>query len=287
MTTLIQNHTTVTYLPVDRIATNPYQPRKYFDRAGLEDLVASIQEYGVMQPITVRIINGINYELVSGERRLRASRLAGFSEIPAIIINITDKDSAILALIENLQRQDLNYLEEAEGYANLIADHGFTQEELAQKIGKSQSTVANKLRILRLPKSVKRALAESDLTERHARALLKLESPHHNTEKTQLDILSIVTKKHLTVKNTEDLIDQTLLRLNSPSRHKPKRNIRTYIRNIRFFTNTIKKAVETMQNGGVDTIYDIEESPDGCFISIMLRYNRRPEALETTTTVNA
>ena len=277
--TLLRENTTVSYLPVDKIAANPYQPRKFFDRPQMEELINSIQEYGVMQPITVRSI-GSNYELVSGERRLRASRLAGFDFIPAIIVSITDKDSAILALIENLQRHDLNYLEEAEGYANLISDYRFTQEDLARKLGKNQSTVANKLRLLRLPRSVKNGLMSAGLSERHARALLRLElsksnestiAPHNwNSEQAQLDVLATVVSKQLNVKKTEALVEQTIHR--SLLKPKAQRKIRTYIRDVRLFTNTIKHAVETMKNGGVDTIYDIEENKDGCFISIMVKY---------------
>jgi len=268
--TLLKGHTSVLYLPVDKIAANPYQPRKFFDRMHMEEMVNSVKEYGVMQPITVRLINNSSYELVSGERRLRASRLAGLETIPAIIVNITDKDSAILALIENLQRHDLNYLEEAQGYANLISDYRFTQDVLAKKLGKTQSTVANKLRLLRLPQSVKSTLLAAGLSERHARALLKLESDKWDFEQAQLDVLSTVISKQLNVKKTEDLIEQTISRFTL--KPKAQRKIKTYIRDLRLFTNTIKQAVETMKNGGVDTVYDIEESKDGCLIQIMVKY---------------
>jgi len=268
--TLLQEHTSVLYLPVDKIAANPYQPRKYFDRAHMEEMINSIKEYGVMQPITVRLINHSSYELVSGERRLRASRAAGLGTIPAIIVNINDKDSAILALIENLQRHDLNYLEEAQGYANLISDYRFTQDMLAKKLGKTQSTVANKLRLLRLPQSVKNTLMAAGLSERHARSLLKLEGGNWDSEQAQLDVLSLVISKQLNVKKTEDLIEQTISRFTL--KPKVQRKIKTYIRDVRLFTNTIKQAVETMKSGGVETVYDIEENKDGCFIRIMVKY---------------
>jgi ParB family chromosome partitioning protein len=132
----------ITYINIKSIRPNPYQPRKQFNRAALEELCESVKQYGVMQPINVRKISSNTYEIVAGERRLRAAVMAGLNEIPAIIINVDDNDSAVIALIENLQREDLTYLEEAEGYNNLIAEHGFTQEQLAQKIGKSQSTIA-------------------------------------------------------------------------------------------------------------------------------------------------
>ncbi|MCX8000903.1 MAG: ParB/RepB/Spo0J family partition protein, partial [Leptospiraceae bacterium] len=139
----------ITYVGIDSIRPNPYQPRKQFNKTSLEELCESIKHYGVLQPINVRKMSSNTYELVAGERRLRAATMAGLKEIPAIIVNVDDNDSAVIALIENLQREDLTYMEEAEGYNNLILDHGFTQEELAQKIGKSQSTIANKIRLLK------------------------------------------------------------------------------------------------------------------------------------------
>ena len=157
-----------------KIRPNPYQPRKEFSKQALEELSQSIKEYGVLQPITVRRIGSDSYELVAGERRLRASKMVGMEYIPAIVIATHEKDSAILAMIENLQREDLHYLDEAVGYASLIQDHGFTQEELAKKIGKNQSTIANKIRLLRLPDNIKKLLIMNNLTERHARALLRL-----------------------------------------------------------------------------------------------------------------
>ncbi len=137
----------IKYIPIDSIKPNPYQPRKDFNKKALEELSQSIKTYGVIQPISVRKLQDNSYELVAGERRLRASELANLKEIPAIIVDYRDKESAMIALIENLQREDLNFIEEAEGYRNLIEDHGFTQQELAEKIGKSQSTIANKLMI--------------------------------------------------------------------------------------------------------------------------------------------
>ncbi|UZQ83009.1 ParB/RepB/Spo0J family partition protein [Thermoanaerobacter sp. RKWS2] len=164
----------ISYLPIDSIRPSPYQPRKTFDIKNLQELSESIKVYGVLQPITVRMVGNNSYELVAGERRLKASKLAGLTEIPAIIVNAQDEDAAVLALIENLQREDLNFIEEAEGYYNLINDHHLTQEQLAKMLGKSQSTIANKLRILKLSKEIKEKLLENDLTERHARALLRL-----------------------------------------------------------------------------------------------------------------
>jgi len=260
--------TEILRLPIDRIAPNPYQPRRAFDRAPLEDLSQSIREYGVMQPISVRVINGRKYELVAGERRLRASRLAGLTEIPAIVVNISDRDSAVLALIENLQRQNLNFVEEAEGFVNLMTDYGFTQEQLAKRLGKNQSTVANKLRILRLPPAVQKSLLENNLTERHARALLKLDS-----EDLQAEAVARIVQSGLTVQRTEALVEAMLRQFEPEEKDKPARSpIKSYIKDLRLFTNSIKQAVDMMNDAGVVTAYDVEENKDGCYISILVTY---------------
>ena len=246
----------ISYIDIDSIRPNPYQPRRQFSRESLEELRESIQQYGVIQPINVRRISGNRYELVAGERRLRAAVMAGLKQIPAIVIDIDDNDSAVLALIENLQREDLNYLEEAEGYSNLINEHGLTQEELARKIGKSQSTVANKIRLLRLPPLVKKILAENNLTERHARALLKL-----HDEQLQLKVLRIVCEKGLNVKKTEELIERVIDKYlgqgkdkdRSKEKDKPAdKKLTKTIKDIRIFVNTIRQAIELMRKSGVN-----------------------------------
>jgi len=238
----------ITYLNIDLIRPNPYQPRKQFTKGALEELCESITQYGVLQPINVRKISSNHYELVAGERRLRAAIMAGLKEIPAIIINITDNDSAVLALIENLQREDLNYLEEAEGYNNLINEHGFTQEELAQKIGKSQSTVANKIRLLRLPPLVKKILTDNNLTERHGRALLKL-----HDEQLQLKVLRLVCERGLNVKKTEELIERVIDKYLKPGKDKPvEKKVTKSIKDIRIFINTIRQAIDLMKKSGIN-----------------------------------
>ena len=237
----------ICYIDIDSIRPNPYQPRKQFSKGALEELCESIQQYGVIQPINVRKISNSKYELVAGERRLRAAVMAGLKEIPAIVININDNDSAVLALIENLQREDLNYLEEAEGYSNLINEHGLTQEELAQKIGKSQSTVANKIRLLRLPPLVKKILSDNNLTERHG-ALLKL-----HDEQLQLKVLKIVCEKGLNVKKTEELIERVIDKYLGKGRDKPaEKKLSKTIKDIRIFVNTIRQAIELMRKSGVN-----------------------------------
>ena len=181
---------TVCQIPIHAIMPNPYQPRRSFDSESLEGLTESIKKYGVLQPITVRRLFSGEYELVAGERRLRASALAGMLKIPAIIANLNDSDSAVVALVENIQRENLSFMEEAEAYRNLLYQHGLTQEELALSIGKTQSSVANKIRLLKLSKLIREIIKDHRLSERHARALLRLK-----TEEEQLKALEKITTK--------------------------------------------------------------------------------------------
>lgn len=238
----------ITYIGIDHVRPNPYQPRKQFNKAALEELCESIKQYGVLQPINVRRMTSNSYELVAGERRLRAAMMAGLKEIPAIVVNIDDNDSAVIALIENLQREDLSYMEEAEGYNNLITEHHFTQEELAQKIGKSQSTIANKIRLLKLPPLVKKILSDNNLTERHARALLKL-----HDEQLQLKVLKHVCEKGLNVKRTEELVERAIHKYtrDESSRTGEKKCTRA-IKDIRIFVNTVRQAIDLMKKSGVN-----------------------------------
>lgn len=197
----------IIHIKVENIVPNIYQPRKYFDEEALSELSNSIVNHGIIQPLTVRKIGDI-YELVAGERRLRAAKLANLTEVPCTVVDITERESAEIALLENLQREDLNFIEEAEAYYNLIQDHNFTQEQLANRMGKKQSTIANKLRLLKLSSKVREICLQNNLTERHARALLTLPN-----EKLQLKVIKTVVKKGLNVKGTEDLINKELLKL--------------------------------------------------------------------------
>ena len=238
---------TISMILIDMIRPNPYQPRRKFDNSSLDELCHSIEQYGVIQPINVRKAGKTHFELVAGERRLRAAAMAGHKKIPAIIVDIGENDSAIMALIENLQREDLGYIEEAEGYRNLIKEHGLTQEELAQKIGKSQSTIANKIRILRLSTTVKKTLVDNSLTERHARALLKIKD-----EQLQLKILQKVIERGLNVRKTEDLVQKALDKYCNPSDGKTyKGQVTKSIKDIRIFVNTIRQAIDIMKKSGV------------------------------------
>lgn len=259
----------VVELPIDDIKPNPYQPRRYFEPGALDELASSIIEYGVLQPISVRRI-GDGYELIAGERRLRACKLIGLTTIPAIIHNMKDDDSAILALLENLQREDLGFMEEAQAYEHLIEDHGLTQDILANKIGKKQSTVANKLRILKLPAEVKRIIRENNLTERHARALLKL-----HDEQLQLSVLRTVCERHLNVSQTEEEIEKTIARITGNhsgktmiKKSKKLSNIKG-MKDIRIFINTIRQAADYIKKEG--RLVSFDEKNDDRYVEYTIR----------------
>lgn len=193
-------------IPIESVRPNPYQPRREPEKAALEDLSRSIRQYGLMQPIVVRQINGCDYELIAGERRLRACRMAEMERIPAIVVKASGTDSAVMALIENIQRENLGYIEEAEAFCALLSEHGMTQEELAAKLGKNQSTIANKIRILKLSPEIRRLLAENNLTERHARALLRL-----SDEKSRMKALNAIIRRGLNVVKSDTQLSRILI----------------------------------------------------------------------------
>lgn len=254
----------IKYIPIGSIKPNPYQPRKDFNQKSLEELSQSIKSFGLIQPISVRKIYGDSYELIAGERRLRASELAELENIPAIIVEYKDKESAMIALIENLQREDLNFIEEAEGYNNLILDHSFTQQELAEKMGKSQSTIANKLRLLKLPDDIKKDLLEYNLTERHGRALLKL--PDDDLKR---NILDKVIKNELNVSRTEALVEGILDDLTKTEEKESRQNIKSLI-SIRIYLNTIKKAYSAIKESGVEAQYVEKDKGDHVEVTVKI-----------------
>lgn len=259
----MNDNNTIINIPIDKIAPNPYQPRKEFSGTSLEELAASIKEYGVLQPINVRKIGEEGYELVSGERRLRASKLAGMSHIPAVVIEVVEQDSAVIALIENLQRENLNFIEEAEGYYNLINDHGMTQEELARKVGKKQSTIANKLRLLKLNDKLKKMLLENELTERHARALLKLPD-----DSLQEKALQNIIKKSLNVKKTEELVEKMLDEV-AAAAEEPKKNRIKGKMHYNIYINTLKNAYKEILKAGCKIEYGQVDKGD--YIEVTMR----------------
>lgn len=251
----------INYISVDLILPNAYQPRKYFDEESLNELAQSIKSYGIVQPLSVRKLNGDKYELVAGERRLRAAKKLKIKEVPAIIVDIDDSESAAIALLENLQRENLNFLEEAEAYYNLIKNHSYTQEKLAEVIGKKQSTIANKIRLLKLDEDIRYILLENNLTERHARALLKLP-----TVDLQKKVLKIVLQKSLNVKNTEELIEKELEKLKDGNLRKKRKRIKG-IFSPKVYVNTVK---QVFNKYGLKAKYSSEEFENKIQITITI-----------------
>lgn len=254
----------VFYLPVDKIRPNPAQPRRYFDEASLVELSRSILRYGVIQPLTVRR-GAQGYELIAGERRLRAARMAGLREVPCLLARADEEDSPLLALIENLQRRDLHWFEEAVAISKLISSYGLSQEQAAEKLGKSQSAVANKLRLLRLSPECVALLREHELSERHARALLRLED-----DETRLAAAREIAERRYNVAQTEAYVE-ALLRdaATTPPAHRP-----TYvIKDVRIFLNSIRRQLGIMQRAGVEAAVEREDTDEE--IRMTIRIPRR------------
>lgn len=244
-------------IDINKVIPNIYQPRKYFNEEALQELAESILEHGIIQPLTVRK-RGEIFELVAGERRLRAAKLIQLQSVPCNIVDITDTESAEIALLENLQREDLNYIEEAEAYFNLINEHNFTQDELAKRIGKKQSTIANKLRLLKLSKEVRGLCLSNNLTERHARALLTV-----TDEKLQIKIVKKVIANNLNVKKTEELINKELLKISGEMIK--KRKIKGVLPG-KLYVNTIKQILKKFD---IAAEYGCSESDD--FIEVTVK----------------
>ena len=239
--------TRVLFLPVDAIAPNPHQPRRVFPQHELEELADSIRALGLLQPLTVRR-SGSGWELVAGERRLRAAKLAGLTEVPCLSLQIDSQRSSLLALVENLQRKDLDFWEEALALDKLISTYHLSQEEAARRIGKSQSAVANKLRLLKLPGPVLERLRDAGATERHARALLPLGDPELQTQAADA-----IIKEKLTVAQTEALVEHLLHPAHeapAPPARRPRRVF--VVKDVRLFLNTLNRGVALMRSAGGD-----------------------------------
>lgn len=246
-------------VPQEEIYPNPNQPRQRFDFDELEGLAQSIRQNGIIQPIAIRINEDGKYELISGERRLRASRLVGIPRIPCIIMDASDEKSALFAILENIQRTELGFFEEAQAIENLITKHGMTRDEVCKKLGKAPPTISNKLRLLRLPENIRIKIVQENLSERHARELLRL------TTLSQVErALSIMAEKRLTVAESEKLITQIL-----SSDCKRKQPPMKLFKDVRIFVNTLNHAVDTMRRAGIEA--DSAKSETDEYIEYIVR----------------
>ena len=244
----------VVFLPVRSIRPNPAQPRKIFREEALDELADSIRQHGILQPLSVRRV-GNGYELISGERRLRAAELAGVTDVPCILMSMDDRASGFAALVENLQRQDLDFIEEALGIRRLLQEHSMSQEQAARMLGKSQSAVANKLRLLRHSDTVLAAIREAGLTERHARALLKLRS-----EAETLSAIARIAKEGMSVARTETYIESLL----SEKAEKAGKA------NVGAFLNTLTQNLQRIQLSGIAAVSERRETESQIVFTITI-----------------
>lgn len=251
----------VVQLPVTDIEPNRYQPRSIFNEEKINELAQTIHTHGMIQPIVVREIEDNRYEIIAGERRWRAVQSLEWEHIPAIIREMTETETASVALIENLQREELTVIEEATAYAKLIEMHELTQEALAQRLGKNQSTIANKLRLLKLPDKVKDALLSKKITERHARALIKVEDAE-----MQIQLLEEIIEQHLNVKQTEEKIAN----LNKPKTKKKQPRLKGINKDIRIAMNTIRQSLTMVSDTGIDVESDEVDLEDYYQITIKI-----------------
>lgn len=251
------------YLAPEDILPNPIQPRRHFSEDGLAELALSITEHGILQPLTIRRRQG-RYELIAGERRLRASKIAGLALVPCILVDVTTEQSSVLALVENLQRCDLDFIEEAEGIARLIRVFGISREEIAKKLGKSQSAISNKLRILKLSNDILSYLREHKLSERHGRELLRLPD-----EESQKMVLEQIIKRSMTVSATEAYIDKMLR-----EQAKIQKSKRFILKDVRIFMNSLNRGVDIMRRGGIDATVAQKENEEELILTISIPRHR-------------
>ena len=261
----------VLFLPVDQIMPNPNQPRSRFAPEGMSELADSIRAVGILQPLSVRRLDG-RYELVSGERRLRAAKLAGLRDVPCILVQATDVQSSLLALVENLQRRDLDFVEEAQALSNLISTYHLSQEDAARRVGKSQSAIANKLRLLKLPPDLLNALREAGLSERHARALLRLEDDGEKWKAFQF-----IQEHQLTVAKTEAYIESLLT--SSQTAPTVRKKPVVLIKDVRLFLNTITRGLNLMQSAGVNAQCDREDTDEAVLLTIRIPKSPNPKQI--------
>ena len=257
----------ITYLPVDAIYPSTVQPRKRFEQEALAELSESIAQYGVLNPLTVRR-RGTSYELIAGERRLRAATLAGLHEVPCIVVDANMEDASLIALVENLQRRDLDFVEEAEGIAQLISLFGMSQEEAARRLGKSQPSIANKLRLLRLPKDVLDTLRDDNLTERHGRALLRLPG-----EGAQRAALHEMVAQRMNVSAAEAYVEELLAAppvVETSEELQSRRRTMFVLKDVRVFLNTLAHGLDMMKQGGIDADLQKHETDTELVLTISI-----------------
>lgn len=247
------------FIDINQIVANEKQPRTHFENEKIHELSVSIQQNGLLQPIVVRPYEG-KYQIVVGERRYRACKLAGLEEVPCMVQEYDENQTATAALVENIQRENLSPIEEALAYQQLLDTQNITQEQLSEKVGKKQSTIANKLRLLQLPMTVQEAVRRRDITERHARALLKLD-----TTAKQNNMLREIMAKKLNVEQTEEKIKNKI----TPKKPKPK--IKSISQNLKIAMNTIEQAVSMVQQAGVEVILDSQETEDEVIYTIKMK----------------
>ena len=261
------NNEEIVNVNVEDIIPNPYQPRQSFSEENLQELADSIASYGVIQPLTVRRVDEEDcYQLIAGERRLRAVKLLGKDEVPVIIKNLENREMAEVALIENLQRKDLNFIEEAEAYNKLIEEFNLTQTDLATKIGKAQSTIANKLRLLNLPGSILHVIQQGGLNERQARALLQLDN-----KADMLDIVGKVVRKDLNVRETEKLVNKARNNLDQRAKKSETGKITGAFSDIRLYLNTVEKTISQLDEAGANFKVERSESEDAVEFHISIK----------------
>lgn len=256
----------INHIHTEKLLPNPNQPRHKFESEEMLSLADSIKQNGVLQPLLIKRINNSDYfEVVAGERRLRASILAGVDKVPCIELECSSEQSALYSILENIQREDLTFFEEAMAIGQLINHFGLTQEEAAKRLGKSQSAISNKLRLLKLPVDVRYFVEKEGLTERHARALLRLDG-----EKDVWAALNIIKEKGLNVEQTERLIDSL-----ADNKVKPKRNVVKIFKDIRIFVNTVNKAIETMKASGIEAESNKTETDE--YIEFTVKIPKTPQ----------
>lgn len=247
------DHDKIMQVPVKDIVPNRYQPRTVFVDERIEELSLTIRTHGIIQPIVVRQFDEDKYEIIAGERRWRAVQKLGWDTIPAIVKEFNDAETASVALIENLQREELSAIEEAIAYSKLLELHNLTQEALAQRLGKGQSTVANKLRLLKLPSEIQDALLQKKITERHARALIPLKQPEK-----QVAVLAEILEKQLNVKQTEERV----VKLLEASNPKPKAKRKAFSKDMRIAMNTIRQSLTMVNDSGIKLDSQEEETEE-------------------------